>query len=183
MPVPATRIGVQHHYDARPREIRGYFTHLPALLTSFPLDVSISYVFAQVELAHNMTLYCGVVKKHRANPKMARNVIDSHHMTRSGFQERFEIVFEDPVPTAVIASLENAEKIRDKIMHGKNALEREKRGAIYNVLTYAEEFNGAVSLLSGFRPFGNLTGFKGRAKSLDASTTRWVLKGMGFNVS
>ena len=183
MPVPATRKGVQKHYDARPKEIKTYFDHLPALLVSFPLDVVISYIFAQIELAHNMTLYCGVVKRHRANPTIARNVIDSHHMTRSGFQERFEVVFGKPISAAIIANLADAENVRDKIMHGKSVLEREKREAIYKALTYAEELNGEVTALASFKPFGPLRGFKGRAKPLDKATSRWVLKGMGFNVA
>ena len=183
MPIPATRIGVKTHYDTRSPAVQEYFAHLPELIADFPLDICISYSFGQIELAHNMTLYCGVVKKHKANRTIARSAIDAHHMTRSEFKERFEVVFGSSVPDAVLDPLTQAETIRDKIMHGKDTLEREKREAIYNVLNYAELFNDELQSLAGFRPFGSLKGFKGRAKSLDRSTTRWVLKGMGFNIS
>ena len=183
MPIPATRIGVKTHYDARPTAVREYFAHLPGLIADFPLDICISYSFSQIELAHNMTLYCGVVKKHRASRTIARSAIDAHHMTRPEFKERFEVVFGASIPEVVLDPLTQAELIRDKIMHGKNTLEREKREAIYNVLNYAELFNDELFTLAGFRPFGSLKGFKGRARSLDRATTRWVLKGMGFNVS
>ena len=184
MPIPGTRIGVKRHYDERPEPVREYFAHLPDLLAaSFPLDVSISYSFGKVELAHNMSLYCGVVKKHRANKQIARSVIDAHHMTRAEFRDRYQVVFGAPIPPPVLESISQAEIIRDKIMHGKNTLEREKREALYHVLTYAEQFNEEVHSVAGFRPFGSLKGFKGRAKSLDKATTRWVLKGMGFSVA
>ena len=182
MPIPSTRTGVKRHYDSCSSSVREYFKHLPGLLADYPLDVCISYAFSQVELAHNMTLYCGVVKKHRVDRTLARSIIDAHHMTRTEFRIRFEVVFGAAILASVISYIEQAENIRDKIMHGKNTLEREKREALYNVLTYAEDFNEEIFSLAGFRPFGNLVGFKGRAKSLDKNTTRWVLKGMGFNV-
>jgi hypothetical protein len=183
MPIPVTRIGVKDHYDARPKAVQEYFEHIPGLLASFPLNICIAYSFSQVELAHNMTLYCGVMKKHKAERTIARAVIDAHHMTRAEFQERFEVVFSAPLTNAVLDPLIAAEDVRDKIMHGKRILEREKREALYNVLTYAELFNDELQAVAGFRPFGNLKGFKGWGKSLDRATTRWVLKGMGFNAS
>lgn len=184
MPIPATRIGVKGHYDARPNAVQEYFEHIPGLLiAAFPLDVCIAYAFGQIELAHNMTLYCGVMKKHKAERTVARAVIDAHHMTRTEFQERFEVVFGAPLSPPVLDPLVQAEAIRDKIMHGKRTLEREKREALYHILTYAELFNDELQTVAGFRPFGSLKGFKGRAKSLDRATTRWVLKGMGFGVS
>ena len=88
-----------------------------------------------------MTLYCGVVKKHRANPTLASAAIDSYHLTRKSFQNLFKAVFETKVPPDIAEKLSAAERIRDRIMHGKSALDREKREAIYNVLSYAKEFN------------------------------------------
>ena len=54
------------------------------------------------------------------------------------------------VPDPILSHLAQAEVIRDKIMHGKNTLEREKREALYNVLTYAELLNEEVYTLGGF---------------------------------
>ncbi len=183
MAIPPTRKSLLKHYDERQKEVKDYFSHIPNLLVKeFPLNVSISYSFSQIELAHNMTLYCGGVKRHKANPTLARSVIDSHHMTRDDFQAQYQIVFGAPIPIPIIEHLSQAEYIRDKIMHGKKTLEKEKRKAIYTVLNYAESFNKEVYSVAGFRPFGPLQGFKGRAKPLDKTTTRWVLKGMGFHV-
>lgn len=58
------------------------------------------------------------------------------------------------------------------------------RNAIAAVLQYAEEINEQLEKKAGIKPFCNsLKGFKGRKTPLDRSTTRWVLKGMGFNIS
>ncbi len=61
MAVAESRKGVLNEFNAAPSRVQNYFSHLPGLLESFPLDVSLSYAFSQVELAQNMTLYCGVV--------------------------------------------------------------------------------------------------------------------------
>lgn len=38
-----------------------------------------------------------------------------------------------------------------------------------------------VALVAGFKRFTtDLRGFTGRAESLDASTTQWLMKGLGF---
>jgi len=38
--------------------------------------------------------------------------------------------------------------------------------------------NEFVFQIAGFKPFGSLKGFKGRAEPLDKATTKWLLKGM-----
>lgn len=63
-----------------------YFGDLPALIKDFPWEVSISYQFGRVELAHNMTLYYGVVKLHRADASLARTAVERRHITRDGFK-------------------------------------------------------------------------------------------------
>ena len=78
---------------------------------------------------------------------------------------------------------ERAEEIRDKVMHGKTTTDKEKREALASIIEYAERFNALVSGIAAFRPFGDLRGFKGRGQSLDKSTSRWLLKGMGFPIS
>jgi hypothetical protein len=174
--------GLLNRFNSAPKEVRDYFTHLPKLVEGFPLDVVLSYVFAQVELAQNMALYCGIVKLHKADGQLARSAIDAHHMTRKEFRERFAVVFGSPIPDAVANSLGKAESVRDRVMHGKYTIDLDKRNAVAHVIEYAEQLNAHVHGIAGFRPFGDLRGFKGAAKSLDKSTTRWVLKGMGFPV-
>lgn len=179
MPVPRTR-GIINKFDALPAEIKIYFEHFPKLAQEFPWDVSISYMFSLVELAHNMTLYCGVVKRHRVDSTLARTAVDNHHMTRSGFRDLYETIFGKRSEKDTADKIAEAEKIRDRILHGKKVSEADKRKAVVDILEYAEAFNAEVQSLAGFKPFGSLQGFKGRAEALDKSTSRWILKGIGL---
>ena len=104
-------------------------------------------------------------------------------MTRNGFKDLFKAIFGKPLDKPVAEKIEKAELVRDRILHGKTVSELEKRKAVIDILDYAEALNSAVCDLAGFRPFGLLTGFKGRAQSLDKSTSRWVLKGIGLTMS
>ena len=88
----------------------------------------------------------------------------------------------EPVKTTLSTKLSRAEKVRDRVIHGKQVDDNEKREAVLDILEFAEGFNVYVSSLAGFKPFGSLRGFKGRATPLDKSTTRWILKGMGFKL-
>ena len=104
-------------------------------------------------------------------------------MTRGGFLELFHTIHGKPIPAGVIGLLSSAEKARDKVMHGKGATEKEQREALADVFDYARDLNEFVFKLSGFRPFDDLRGFKGRAQPLDKATTRWLLKGLGLTIS
>ena len=175
--------GLLNRFNLSPAEIRVYFEHVPKLIADFPLDVCLSYVFAQLERAQKAILYCGVVKLHRVDATLARAAIDVHHMTRSDFKAKFETVFEEPIPSATSDLLAKAEDARDRVMHGKRTTDEEKRNAVASVLDYAEAINLLVSTIAGVKPFRDLRGFKGAARSLNKSASRWLLKGMGFTIA
>ena len=183
MAICAQRRTLTDQFDSCPEEIRAYFSDLPRLLDSFPLDVSISYLFSQIERAHNATLCAGAVKVHKANRNVARAVVGAQHMTTEGFQEQFETVFDKPIPDEVKQELEAAEIVQDKILNGQRTQEKEKREAIAHALDYAQGLNRFVNGLAKFKPFGDQKGSNGCAESLGKSTTRWMLKGMGFSLS
>ncbi len=181
--IPANRRQLKQCFDDAPEQVREYFSDLPGLLESFPLDVALAYVFFRVELAHNMALYCGVVKIHNASKEVAGAAIEANHMTRETYLETFKTVFNRELPTEVCDLLDNAQGIRDRALHGKRTLEQKKQGAIIEVLQYAEKFNEIVYATAKFRPFGNLQGLLGQSPSLSKATTRLVLKGMDFCLS
>lgn len=179
MSIPRTS-GIIKLFEDLPKEIKLYFSDFNKLAQEFDWDVSIAYLFSLVELAHNMTIYCGVVKIHKVQTELAANAVDGHHLTRENFRVLFETVLGKPIKPNLIAKLQRAEKIRDRILHGKSVKEEEKRKAITEILEYAEGYNSFVCTITGFKPFGSLKGFKGRGKSLDKSTSGWILKGMGL---
>lgn len=169
-----------NEYNNLPDEVKQYLEHFPSLSENYPWDVVIAYLFSRVELAQNMTVYCGVVKCHRVDTEIARTAVNNQHMTRQGFKDMYKSIFGSAMPKAISSKLDHSEKIRDKILHGKNVSEQDKRKAVYDLLHYAKEFNEKMNAVAGFKPFGSLQGFKGRAQSLDKSTSRWVVKGIGF---
>jgi hypothetical protein len=177
-----TKPGLLNFFAARAPEVREYFDHVPRLVSEFPLKVALAYVFAQVELAHSRALYCGVVKLHHADSNVASNAVNTHHVTRGEFRQRYEIVYGEPIPDTVVGLLTYAEAVRDRVMHGKSASDDDMRNAIAHVLAYAEDLNKLTVTQGGPKPFGDLRGFKGAAQGLDKSTSRWLLKGMGFAI-
>jgi len=179
--IPGTWRGVINYYNNCSDEVKKYFKHLSSLIQNYPLDVTISYLFSRVELAHNTTIYCAAVKLHRVDWALATEAINKQYITRKSFEDFCNAILGKNIKQDTITKIREAEEIRDKIMHGKIVSEENKRKAIIDVLNYAENFNSEVNAIAGFRPFGPLQGFKGRIKSLDKSTSRWILKGMGFN--
>jgi len=67
-------------------------------------------------------------------------------------------------------------------MHGKSVIAVDLRKAISSIFDYAEALDSEVQKLSGVRPFGDLRGFKGRSQPLDKTTSKWLLKGLGFSL-
>ena len=110
--------------------------------------------------------------------------ISDNQFYSSDFAEKYNAIFGARPPAAAQNELSQAEAVRDAVMHGKGATDVELRNAIADVLLYAEAVNSDLEKRAGFCPFcPDLRGVKGRAQPLDKSTTRWLLKGMGFTMS
>ncbi len=172
--------GVIHEYNQAPQQIRNYFPNFVELVECYDWEISISYVFSRVELAKRNTIYCGIVKLHRCEAVLTRKLLNEDHMSRGRFLDLFEVVFGARVPIQIIGKLKNGEQIRDKVAHGVKWKQTEARQGLVGIIDFAKEFNDFVDNKAGFRPFGDLRGFKGRGQPLTKATTRWVLKGMGI---
>jgi hypothetical protein len=180
-PVPGSWRGVANRYKDCSKEVQAYFADIPSLIEEYDWEVPLGFMFTRVEKAHNTMLYCGAVKRHRANKEVARNFVDQHHMTRKEFRRLFKNVFGKQIKRSLYEVLEEAETVRDKVVHGKPASAADKRKAIVRVLEYAEDMNELVYDTCKFKPFTNdLRGFKGRKNALDKSTTAWLMRGLGF---
>ncbi len=174
--------GLLSYFKALPEDVQVCFGCLPKLIELFPLDVALAYVFAEVERGQRLALYCGIVKLHRGHADLAYRAIQRYEMTRADFRSMYEAIYGKPVPSTMSELLIVAEGARDHVMHGKEATDEQKRNAIAHALEFARGLNDRTVALGGPRPFGDLRGFKGAAHALDKSTTRWMLKGMGFPV-
>jgi hypothetical protein len=179
--VPGSWRGVVNRYNNAPNEVKAYFSDIPELIERYDWEVTLAFMFARVEKALNRMLYCGAAKRHKANSTVAARAVNEHHMTRKEFRRLFENVFGAPIPAELVSILKDAERIRDKVMHGKSASDADKRKAIVRVLAYAEGMNEVVDQCAGFKPFTNdLRGYAGARRPLDESTTYWLMRGLGF---
>lgn len=178
--MPKTYKAVINHYKATPKSVRDYFSDFVELVENYNWEVSVSYVFSRIEQAKRMTIYCGIVKMHWCESSLTWKMVSKDHMARSRFRDLFKTVFGKKIPDELAAKLEKGENVRDKIAHGMNWTAKEAREGLTSVLDFATEFNEFVSSIGGFRPFGNLRGYKGRKVPLPKATTRWILRGMGI---
>jgi hypothetical protein len=176
---PATWKGVRARFEGASPEVRGYFVHYPALLAGFPWDVSMGYMFTKLEQVHRLAIYCGVVKLHSVDGHLAWAAVDAWYMLRADFRRMFSVVFGVSLQDQ---TLTEAEKIRDRVLHGGSVSDADHRRGAVRLLEYADEFNAVVLNEGGFSPFGDLRGFKGRGTSLGKATSRLVLKGLGFAI-
>lgn len=172
--------GVIRQYNEAPQQVQDYFPDFVELVESYNWEISISYVFSRVELAKRNTIYCGIVKLHWCDAVLTRKLVNEDHMSRGRFLDLFGVVFGCRVPKQIVVKLENGEQIRDKVAHGMKWKQIEAREGLVSVIDFATDFNEFVDGKAGFRPFGDLRGFKGRGQPLTKATTRWVLKGMGI---
>lgn len=183
MSVPSYK-AVLKAYNSAPQGIRDYFKDLLCLVNKNTRlwEVALAYMFMRVEKSQNMLLYCGVVKVHRADSNFAWCVMNKQHLTHEVSLKLFENIFGKAVKSDIQSHLEAAQKLRNKVVHGKDVSDKEIREAIVHILTYAQRLNVFVDDIAKFKPFSALRGFKGRGKSLDKKTTRWLMKGMEFAV-
>lgn len=173
--------GVLKKYESCNGDLKAYFQHLPSLVTSnYPWEVLIAYLFMRVEAAHNRAIHGSVVKLHRANVEVVSSMLDSHRLTRNDVSRLLYTITDQELPKDLDATLKRAEGIRDRCVHGKSVSPAQARQAVLDVLNYAEGFNAHLKGIAGFEPFGDMRGYKGRLEPLDKSTTKWLLRGMGF---
>ena len=175
--------GVINYFKTLPNELKDYFQKLENLLQDYPADISLSHIFALIEKAMHMALYCGIIKMHSADKDLTDKAIQSYYVTRDDYKSKFELLFGEKISPGALTKLEDAEKIRDKIMHGKKTTDSDKFKAIKNALEFSQEFNEQIFRKASFKPFGKLQGFKGAKKPLGKSTSRLILKGLGFNLN
>ena len=182
MSEPKSYKSVIKHYALKPHKFQKFYKHLPKLLEGFGFDIAIGYLFSRLEMAQNMIIYCGITKLHRCDKTIVDIAISQWRRTREGFIEKYKNIYGVGIPSVILNKIKIAEGIRDRILHGKSVKDSKKRQAIVDALDYSEALNEHVYSRAGFKPFGDLRGYKGRGRPLDRNTTRWVLKGMGFNV-
>lgn len=183
--VPGNWRGVRNKLEGAPDNVRWYFQPTEELIERHSWEVSLSYLYAKVEEAHLMSIYCGAVKLHKTDAEMARDAVRRFENRRPQFQEVFVNVYSAKIPQWLRAKLEKAQKVRDLVLHGKakDVPGSDRRMAVAAIIEYAKGFNELCLEKGGPQPFGRLQGFKGRKKTLNKATSRLILKGIGLPLS
>ena len=179
--VPGNWVGVVTRINASSDEVKGFFDPVTELIENYRWEVSIGYMFTRVEQAHNHLLRGAAVKIHGVNGQTANRFVDRQHMTRKEFSHLYKNVVGVQVPARAAKFLSDAEKIRDRVVHGKSVSERDQRTAIIYIVEYAEEINSELQEKANFSPFkADQRGYAGRRVTLPDATSAWVMKGLGF---
>ncbi|MDH5542032.1 MAG: hypothetical protein OEY64_03610 [Nitrospinota bacterium] len=180
---PTRTDGLRTYFGNKSDYVRNFFEKVPVLIdSSLGIDIVLAYVFFRLEYGQRLILYSGVRKLHKTNSELTWDAIETHDLKRKDFMNLFKIIYGFPIKKYAKDDLKIAEKFRDYLMHGKDIKTTQMIEAIGRVLDYSSKINEQVDQKCGFKPFSNLRGLTGAGKSLDKSTSRWVLKGMGFNL-
>jgi hypothetical protein len=150
------------------------------LENSYRHEVIISYMFSRIEIAHREALYFGVVKLHDVDSTLAAQAIDNYDLTRKDFRDKLESIYGYSLTDELKGKIINAEKIRDKILHGKRIKAGETAYAILDAVEYLAGIDQLLKTKSNILLIGDRRGFKGAKSSHSKATSRWILKGMGL---
>ncbi len=145
------------------------------------LNVIIFYICMRIELAQRMTLRCDAIKRYNVNVKVAEETFYDTDLPRSAFFARYKKLTKQSISDETKAIIESTRLLRNSIIHGddKDVTPMEKETAIYSLLKYADSLNEEVSKISGFKPFGDLTGFAGSRKAPDNDAdSKTTLRGL-----
>ncbi len=161
-------------------DIQSWLDIVPELVEKYKWEVSIAFVFMQIESMFHRALHRGLVKMHKTDSVLTQKLLDSENLTRARHHELFKTVFGKALPDAILRQLKDAEKCRNRAIHGKKISEAEARTCLMAAFKFIDDYNRFVESMAKFRPCADGRGFKGAGKSLGKDTSRWVLRGMGI---
>ena len=170
-------------YNNSSEEIKNYFGHFPELIKDvFPYEISIGYLYSKIEAAHKMALYIGIVNRYLLNGPTTKKTVIDERINRPRFKIFFHKIFEQEIRGDILYRLEQADKVRNSILHGGSYSDDDVRHALSHILEYTKLFNEFVDGIKGFKPIGgDLRGvINTRSDRATETASLLALKGMGF---
>jgi hypothetical protein len=180
VPTAANRKQVISRYENLPDDIQSWLDGLPDLIKDFRWEISVAFVFMQIESMFHNSLYRGLVKIHKTDSQLTKQLLDRDHFSGGRIKELYKTIFGIPIPHEVYLHLDAAVKIRNRAIHGKKITQPEARQCLMEAFNFLEAFSTEVSKVAKFRPCSDGRGLKGAAEALSKDTSRWVLRGMGI---
>jgi hypothetical protein len=178
--IPAVKKAI-HKFDD---DLEHTFEHIEDIVTKLEgvPQIALAYCFSQIENGHRRLLYAGIVRKYRLHPEMTWKFVLEHDITRKGFSELYKAVFKHEYPAKISEKLKSAEKIRDRMIHGKSPSTKEIWGSVINCFEYCEELNVHLREKEKFPGFGKMQGITGRRgnPTLGEPVSHLALVGLGL---
>lgn len=173
--------GLVKQFQALPEGTKAYLKGLDPLISepaTYP--VALAFSFMKLEEGNHRALKCGLIRIHKCNSRKVDEALLKQHFTRPYFRTVFKNVFGKEVKDEVLVPVQAAEKVRDKLIHGKRPSESDLRSGIANALDYIDGLGSFVESETNKNPFGDLRGLAGKSPLLDSVPSFWLLKGLGF---
>lgn len=182
--IAKSKVGLMKIFNSYDQDIQSYFNEFEKLYEAeLSLEIMLAYVFFKLEQGQRQALFLGARKRYEVDRVLTWKAIDGQHFTRENYKTFFNLTFGIEIPFEVCSIIEDAEEIRDKVMHGGKPTEAEKRTAICEVLEYCKKMNSLTSK-ENLTPYkGDLRGQIGGSKSINTLKTRMILKGLGYPFS
>jgi hypothetical protein len=164
------------------RGVQNYFWMLSDLLLKVSKPgPALAYCFQQIEAGHRVTLYALLLRKYRTKSDLSWKAVDRLDITRKNFPEFYKKLAGKSFDQNLRDMIGPAEKVRDRIIHGKEVSDVDVLAAITVCLRYAEAVNKDCKAVAGFAPFGDLRGVtSSKVPKLDPDISRLVIKGLGL---
>jgi hypothetical protein len=179
--LPKSYKGLKDVYESMDQETKVYLSKLEPLLSDGKnYEIALAYCFMKLEEGHHRALKCGLVRIHECDSKKVDSELEKQHFTSDKYALVFKNVFSDSIPAQAKDYLSEAQKIRNKIIHGKSTTDPKRREAIYYSLEYMKILGAFVKEKTQKNPYGDLRGLKGKKTLLPAKSTVWMLKGFGL---
>ena len=176
-----SKIGLKKKFDALPDQTKNYLSGIETLLDNpGTFNVALAFAFMKVEEGQHRALKCGLIRLHKCNSAKVDDALGKQHFTRAYFKAIFKNVFGEDVNKSALELIGKAEKVRDKLIHGKGADSPSLREAIADAFDYIGALGKQVETKTGKNPFGDLRGLAGKAALMDEVPSFWLLKGLGF---
>lgn len=181
---PATIKAVRLKLSQIDADLIFHFDHLPNIvekLGELP-DVALAYCFSKLEFGHRRILYAGLMRKYRLDSEKSWEAVIGHDIKRNDYPEIYCRIFGNEITDATLAIIKPAEKIRDRMIHGKQPSTKQIWGAVLLCLDYAAAFNLETKASQGFAGFGRMQGITGKKGKppLPKDVSYLALKGLGF---
>ena len=173
--------GLVKKFQALPEGTKTYLKGLGPLISEpITYPVALAFSFMKLEEGNHRALKCGLIRTHKCNSGKVDDALFKQHFTRQYFRTVFKNVFGKEVERELLETLQKAEKVRDKLIHGKGASDSDLRIGIAGALDYIDGLGAFVESETKKNPFGDLRGLAGKSSLLDPVPSFWLLKGLGF---